>query len=204
MGHATHVLIPQMHWALLLHRFQRGLLVLNISKKYRSFLWEHPAYRKHRTDWVLSSLSYGQPGPETAIQGFSFGSKSNFKRFPVPSSQPMCAHCLHAHQHLPSLYSQSLAVGCVCGKRLWTEETRQCRGVSGRPPAPKMLFSILPLPLSSTALQQQTPQPLKEAPKQNQSTGSSLRRAWSSQLGSESTLKWELGPLPAMDSPQSL
>lgn len=134
------------------------------------------------------------------------------KRFPLPSSQTMCAHCLHAHQHgfLPSFpptlraWLSGVFVEGGCEQK----RQAQCRGVSGKPPAPKMLFSILPLPLSSTALQRHTPQPPDDASKQNQPTGSSLRRAWSSQgrsmLGNESTLKLEVGPLPAVDSPQGL
>lgn len=163
------------------------MLALNTSRKFRSFLWKHPAYRQHPTGWVLSSLSYGQPGSETTIR-FLLWIKEQLKKVSTSlHSQTTCAHCLHAHQQggcllSPHLRAWLLAVlvegGCE------QKRQAQCRGVSGEPPAPRMLLSILPLPLSSTALQQQTPNLPR---KQIQPSGSSLSRACSSHA--ESTLK---------------
>lgn len=64
----------------------------------------------------------------------------------------------------------------------------RCRRVSGKPTAPKTLFSILPFPWSGTALQQQTPQPPDHAPKRNQPPGSPPR----SHQGRPPA--WELNP----------
>lgn len=73
------------------------------------------------------------------------------------------------------------------------EQQRQaeCRGLWGKPPAPKVLSSILSLPWSGTTLRQQTPEPPDDAPKQNQPSGAPLWRARSHQSKRPA---WELNP----------
>lgn len=126
MGHAT-MLIPQLHWALILHRFQEVCWCWTFLENTDLFFGNTLPTESIRLAGFCLAWATGSPVLKPRSH-FSFGSKSNLKRFPLPSSQTMCAHCLHAHQHgfLPSFlppYSQSLAVRCVCGRRLWTEET---------------------------------------------------------------------------------
>lgn len=92
--------------------------MLNISRKYRSFLWEHPAYRKHPTGWVLPSLSYGQPSPET-MTTFLFWIKEQLKKVSTSfQSDHVCPLPACSPAWVPSFPPLS-ELGCrVC---LWKE-----------------------------------------------------------------------------------
>lgn len=175
--------------------------MLNISQKHKPFLWEHPSHRKHPAGWVLSNLSYGQPSPETTIRSLLW-IKEQFKK--VSRSLQSAHVCPCSPGLLPCPALRAWLSGVFLEGGCEQKRPAQSTGVPAKPPAPKMPFPIPPLPLSSTALQGQTPQPPNGAPKSAKSAnGSSLRRAWSSQgrstLGNESTLKYEVGPLPALD-----
>lgn len=102
-------------------------MLLKISRKYRAFLWEHSAYQKHPAGWVLSSLSHGQPGSEIRIpeNKTPLDKRATLKGFYFTAVRPcVLTACMltSTGAFLPPC-SQSLAVGCVCGRRLWTEET---------------------------------------------------------------------------------